>query len=99
MEQLEYSKTSIRRMLEHIYHFEKVKESGNTDAIIMLVDLEQAVKECEFTDCPKQVFHFRYILQYNPDEVAKLMNMSRQNVLQHEERIVNKIHSAINGEV
>lgn len=97
MGQLEYRKSSIRGMLLHIYHFEKLKERGNTDAIIALVDLEQAVKKCDFTDCQKQIYYYRYILQYTPDEVAKRLRMSRQNVVQHEDRIVNKIFAAING--
>lgn len=99
MGQVEYRKSSIRGMLENIYHFEKLKERGNTDAIIALVDLEQAVNNCNFTDCQKQVYHNRYILQYTPDETAKRLRMSRQNVVQHECRIVNKIFAAINGEV
>lgn len=96
--EIEYTKKNIQGILERLYHFEKVKESGNVNAIVVLVDLEEALKKVKFTELQKRIFHYIYILQYTPDETAKKIGISRPNIYEYQDLMINKIYKVINGE-
>lgn len=93
----EYTKSNIQKILERLPHFEKVKENGNVDAIIILVDIEQAIKKCKLSDKQKFIYHYHFVLQYTLDEISKLMNVSRPAIIKQKKSIVNKIYMVING--
>ena len=97
--EIEYTKKYVQRVLERLYYFKKVAENGNTDAIVIVTDILEAAKRCDFTDSQKRVFKLRYLLEYTQAEIAEEMGISHQGVDKHLGFIVNKVFNIVNGEV
>ncbi len=89
--EIEYTKKSVQKILERISVFQKGKESGNYDAVVILVDILESVKKCNFTDQQKRVFKLRFLLEYTQQEVGQELGIGRDAVADHIEAIINKV--------
>ena len=94
--EIEYSLKSVRRILEHFYHFKKVMENGNTDAIILVVDIKLATKKANLTAQQKKIYYYRFLLEYTQEEVAEVVGITQQAVSSHIDLIVTKIYKILN---
>lgn len=90
MEELQYDKTTVRRILEQ-YHSLKALGSRDSRYIIAKVDIADAVKRCVFTAQQKRVLELYFIRQYSLNETAKIMDTTRQNVSKHIDLIISKV--------
>jgi RNA polymerase sigma factor (sigma-70 family) len=94
---INYTKKSVQSILERFYRFQSLKEKGNVDAIITMIDIIEAIKKCEFTERQKQVFFYHFLREYTLEEVAEKLQITKQSVQEHKERTVTKVYKALVG--
>jgi DNA-directed RNA polymerase specialized sigma24 family protein len=97
--EIEYTPAIVRRLLDKLHYFTKLKESGNEDAIVFLIDLKTAMSKSKLTDKQKEVFQYRYVWAYTVDETAKLLRVGGNTVIFHEKAIASKLSKILNDEV
>lgn len=99
MDKVEYSRKSVQNILGRFHHFNKLGESGNYEAVDILVDLKLAVKGCGLTQKQKEIFFYRYLLEYTQVEIEEVVGLSRRAVRDHLDLILEKVYKQINGGV
>lgn len=97
--EMDYTPSIVKRTLEKLNYFTKLKESGNVDAIATMIDMKDAVKFImpELTQKQKEIFQYRYIWVYSLNETAKAIGIARQTISDQEDAIAEKIYCALNG--
>lgn len=95
--EIEYTKESVQNILEHFFHFLHSMENGNTDAVVLIVDVKEATKKANLTDQQKRVYYYRFLQEYTEKEVAEKMGLTQQAVSCHIDLIVTKIYKVLNN--
>ena len=95
--EVDYTKANVQNILEHFTQFQQNAEQGNTDAVVLIVDIKEATKKAKLTDQQKKVYFYRFLREYTQDEVAEIMDISQQAISKHVELIVLKIYRELNG--
>jgi DNA-directed RNA polymerase specialized sigma subunit len=95
--EVEYSMKSVRNILENFFHFRTCMDKGNIDAIIIITDIMEASKKAKLTPRQKQVFYYRFMLEYTQKETADILGITQSTALEHIEDITIKIYRLLNG--
>ena len=90
---------TLNQMINLLQNRKKLRESahygGGERQIDMLVDLEILLRQCNLTDKQQDVLRLYYDEQLTQEEVAKVLNISQQAVLDHLNKIKQKINTVI----
>ncbi|MFS0841226.1 sigma factor-like helix-turn-helix DNA-binding protein [Paenibacillus sp. 1P03SA] len=90
------SEEGVRKLLEQVHHVRSERITrGDYDAVVMLVDFEQSIKDACLTERQQQVIYYAYERDLPQSEIAGMLGMSQQGVSNHLNAAIRKI-AAIN---
>jgi DNA-directed RNA polymerase specialized sigma subunit len=95
----EYTQKSVQGILERYRQLQALRDRGNVDAIITLLDINYALKTIKFSMRQKQVLKLHYLSEYTVKETATKLRISEPTVVEYKKEIAKKVCSTLMGGV
>lgn len=87
-----YSDAGVLALLNSLHSFEALMVArGDYDALIMLLDLERAIRECGLSYGQQRSIALVFFRDFTPKEVAVKLGVSERRVGQHIQAAASKI--------
>lgn len=93
----DYTQRSVQGILSCFNKLKVLRERGNVDAIITVIDIEEALKKTSLSMRQQQVLKLHYQMEFSVKETAAQLGISGPTVVEYKKEIAKKVCNALNG--
>lgn len=93
----EYTTRNVQGILSRLNQLKALRERGNVDAIVTVIDIEDALKKTDLSMRQQQVFELHYKQEFSVKETAAKMGISEPTIVEYKKEIAKKVCKILNG--
>lgn len=92
---INYTAKSVQGILGRLSQLEALRERGNVDAIVTLLDIKEAIRTTAFTARQSQILDLHFLKEYTVKETAAKLQISEPTVVEHKKEIAKRVYNSL----